>query len=809
MGFSVETLDTRTLYLKELDSSVYWAPVAKHGKEYLIGNRPDIIKSITENNVKDNARIIRALKILDQGIATERANEKAYFSNFLSGSNLPANSKKLFQNAIMKHFKNDGNVDYMAIIDTINKILTGAESFKQIIELERKRLDELEKATKNLFDQINNGEFIVRHKSSDDAKPGRIKTADEIKKDMEKIYFERHTYNNSIYSSFFDKVTPTVDYLLAQVIRDSIYQIMNSPKTLKEIEENFKNDNLQGGNINDYIVATATKNIKEYIPQIIEQAINKNNPDDVADTISKQLSEEMRNKVEAYTVNGQVSMIKQAPNMIMRNKQGKLQAIGDAATKKLQDIVSALGEEAEDNTIIKQILDTEVNYQKLKKSGSSLKIRDALEYIKSEEQRIKDIQKDLESGQHGAKKSKVQNAEAVAATSKIIQDSKVSLSRLKEMTSKTIANFLKHELNKDLEKQTEQDLQQFLSRNIITLNGPNLSEFLDAIISDTKNVESFWSGKKNLKADTINITVEPVKIKLEFDLKDAPKKLNSQLKNTMQGASKTFYDTFYANLPKAGQSTNYQQGKEAWHKAMDATKEQIIKSNKFLSDMEDKEKAIAIATKMLSNTIVATNTMKTFNNYNNDIGFLSGSLGADIAMQVQNFATLFENAGASLSASEIEWLEVAIVNCSDMALGNVNKDPIEKFLSLMAGFAIFDEGAAEIESLVQIADNQISSSPKILHLYKLNGLYFPGSYILAKMRDNLGNIVESSNDFINNNDGAKINAYGSARDIPLALKGADLQEERWATTYKNAAENTRITVAFISGLLNIVNQLSQ
>jgi len=54
----------------------------------------------------------------------------------------------------------------------------------------------------------------------------------------------------------------------------------------------------------------------------------------------------------------------------------------------------------------------------------------------------------------------------------------------------------------------------------------------------------------------------------------------------------------------------------------------------------------------MKDSIVVTETMKTFNEYNNKIGFLSGSIGPNIVTQIGNFAELFEKAGAKMSQKD-------------------------------------------------------------------------------------------------------------------------------------------------------------
>ena len=74
------------------------------------------------------------------------------------------------------------------------------------------------------------------------------------------------------------------------------------------------------------------------------------------------------------------------------------------------------------------------------------------------------------------------------------------------------------------------------------------------------------------------------------------------------------------------------------------------------------------------------------------------------------------------------------------------------------------------------------------------------------MYDNLTNITKIAGNEIKNNDGAKIDARGSGKYIPDSKK-IKARPIRWNMTYKASLEVTNIRVAFISGLMDIVNQL--
>ena len=85
-------------------------------------------------------------------------------------------------------------------------------------------------------------------------------------------------------------------------------------------------------------------------------------------------------------------------------------------------------------------------------------------------------------------------------------------------------------------------------------------------------------------------------------------------------------------------------------------------------------------------------------------------------------------------------------------------------------------------------------------------MYFPGSYILSRIYENLMKTSTEATSQITNNDGAVISA--SASEALIGSHKQDSGAARWARVFGAAQEVTSVSVAFISGLLDIVNQLS-
>jgi len=127
-----------------------------------------------------------------------------------------------------------------------------------------------------------------------------------------------------------------------------------------------------------------------------------------------------------------------------------------------------------------------------------------------------------------------------------------------------------------------------------------------------------------------------------------------------------------------------------------------------------------------------------------DVGFGGGSLGSNLNSQLSRIQDIFKCAGIKIDQAELEWLHSAIINCfPGSVVGEKNKNLIENYLGSLMAFALFDEGGAE-EAIISDAYRNImkdigksKSSASILHLYSVNGIYVPGSYVLKKTLESL------------------------------------------------------------------------
>ena len=769
----------RSVYFNSLKYEKYtaYSGILAQGIDYLSNNPFD-----TSKDINAQQKIETALTILKSGIGAEQMTEKQYIQNLTSGIK-DKKIKQIFSQQLKTIFQGD-NFNYTSFINLINSILLGSENYAAILKLEQKRLKELDQIYKKLIDTTN-------------------KSDQEIKKEQEQIrniYLERHSMSNSQYSSFFTKVTPTIDYLMAQYITNIADKVLKDEKLEAIIKQQVINQENNNQEIGTYVLNNVIEQIRDEIPTIVKAALEEN-----AASMEELLSKIEVDQFSHIKINGQKANFgvksKSSKNIQINRKEKDLTKIidtkGDKLAKLLLEVVPNLNKDDKDNPIV-NILNKNIKFSQNKKESSVFSLLETLyneiENLEKQEQQLRKIKK------HGDRKNE---ADTLIAE---IDQHKTLIPKLKQRISAFVHGEIKNILYKETEEQARllaaEKIQEILTPAVISITGPQYSELIDNYIQSIG--VNFFSGPKNTKADTVTIQMSIKKSNKKLE----DKKIISAINSGLKGSESIFYDTFQKNLPKGGENTSYQQGRAAWKNAVMAQRNKALEAINFNEKTNEEQNEILkqLASQM-KNSIVITETMKTFNQYNNDIGFLSGSLGSNIAIQVGNFAELFEQAGVPMSSEEQDWLITALVNCSSETIGSFNKEPLEKYLSLMAGFAVFDEGSAEVEMLSQQArETYITDySPQIMHLYKLNGMYFPGSYVLQRIYDNLQKVSTEISAEITNNDGAIINAQASE-----ALIGSHKQDEgaaRWARVFSAAQGVTSVSVAFMSGLLDIVDQL--
>lgn len=403
--------------------------------------------------------------------------------------------------------------------------------------------------------------------------------------------------------------------------------------------------------------------------------------------------------------------------------------------------------------------------------------------------------------------------------------------RMSQKIKNTLIDILKDAEKNNMLSEVDRQLENQLNGIKVSIGGPTYEEIKQQL-EESGVFETLWSGKLNIKSDNITIRIayaDNFNFKLEFKpnlkaldplIEEYYKEYQHQymdlVENSMQQIAKDKAYTDYQRLAKeffANERKRDEYLTMIQKKLEEATKalEQAggnDKKNK-IADLEKQIKAQQAFLEDLKNSLYISSTAKTFNNYMDNIGFVGGSIGSNIVNQIDNLNTLFSSAGMPLTNKEINWLIFAAINCSPWSVvGEENIGPVEQILGALSVFALFDEGAAELQILEHILHNTpTQSSTKILHLYSLNGIYYPGSFVLQQALINIKyilneiEIVSNDNQFRN---GVKITSNINISALPNQ-GGKITDTDPWGTVSQIAIKTTSLHITFLAGLLSIID----
>lgn len=239
--------------------------------------------------------------------------------------------------------------------------------------------------------------------------------------------------------------------------------------------------------------------------------------------------------------------------------------------------------------------------------------------------------------------------------------------------------------------------------------------------------------------------------------------------------------------------------------ADEQTKKRLERKKEFLNQLKD--------------SFFESSTMKTYNEYQNDIGFVGGSIGSNLLSQLDTFYQLFREAGVPVTEKDFKWLARAIINCSpDSVVGDGNRDLIENYLGTLAAFSLFDEGGAELAIINEITNhtktNYVNTTPKILHLYKVNSIYYPGSFVLTQVHEQIMKCYDAllkGEQIATRSKGVRITNRINKGQLPNKNGKID-ENDPWGSIGQNAAfsdNKISIHVVFLAGIMDVLNRIKE
>lgn len=321
-------------------------------------------------------------------------------------------------------------------------------------------------------------------------------------------------------------------------------------------------------------------------------------------------------------------------------------------------------------------------------------------------------------------------------------------------------------------KKTFDAIEKNLSEVKMNIKGPQQSEIIAALQLEKRGEELvvYWPGHENNKNDLITISTTYNQKNLVMEIKNIflntldVKRIN-RLMNVIQKdrtrAATEFQKEFSRRMSYSKRHDNfatkgisgyhdYEEKKKAFlqasekfykkseqalaqlDEAYNILTQDLDKTNQKQAKQELKLKYDALRNDLL-NSFYRSDTMKDYVEYQNNVGFLGGSIGTSLMEQLKTIAAVMRDAGLTLETDSLALLADIIINTgSHTIIHKRYHRVIETYLGAVAGFMLFDEGGAEASILTDRIKKRYKATtePRILHLYRLNGIYFPSSYVL-------------------------------------------------------------------------------
>ena len=425
---------------------------------------------------------------------------------------------------------------------------------------------------------------------------------------------------------------------------------------------------------------------------------------------------------------------------------------------------------------------------------------------------------------------------------------------LRDDLSASIAFIMANPKNKNTATQIRTAFEKALTGLKLSVGGPKLSEIapgiLQAMVQGTLDVHH--PGAINRRNDMITITLQYNDIKLESTLEDImntkaeelSERLDPEIANIQKSYITQFEQEFYQKMSKLKNTdanfNSLAENEKIWFeysKQQEKRLKEIQELNieldsewgKYIqkarsegkSEKEIDEKR-AILLDSLKDSFYISDTMKTYNQYQNNLGFGGASLGANVEQQLTNLNTLFTKAGCPIAEGDLKWLRSAIINCSPVSIvGETNKNIIENYLSSMAALAMFDEGSAEaqiISDLDKKIQDRVKTSPNILHLYRVNGIFVPGSVVLQRTVDELSKCLDYSTqslDIALSKRGAGVTIINTMNEGLVPNRSSTRKRypvddtDPWGTVASATDSHVKLKIMFLAGLLDIINNMNK
>lgn len=286
------------------------------------------------------------------------------------------------------------------------------------------------------------------------------------------------------------------------------------------------------------------------------------------------------------------------------------------------------------------------------------------------------------------------------------------------------------------------------------------------IYRDLEGMVTSWLGGSGGKADVLSYSIGEVEI-----TETRQQKIDSSIQNIIENINTKTQSEFSKVNTEISKS----------YQALENSLEEISK------ELGELQQAFIIHNNVKDYYSTATSDFR---------GFSGGTYGG---LSILDSLSALSSAGFSMA--DIDWLRVCLVNTASESIGASNKSALERYFSLFATMLLFDDGATIAQ---EAAKNLSFSSLNVLHLFPVNGIYVPASYVMKTVANSLSNFTSRSQGASVSINTGSVNFKNELEELTKSnVWGAT----RWATIREKQISAMSVTIRFLANFKAIIDNI--
>ena len=191
--------------------------------------------------------------------------------------------------------------------------------------------------------------------------------------------------------------------------------------------------------------------------------------------------------------------------------------------------------------------------------------------------------------------------------------------------------------------------------------------------------------------------------------------------------------------------------------------------------------------------------------------FEGARFGKNIGEQVSFISNIIAQTG--VGDIDVDWLIFALINCGRGMIGRNKKTDLENYLSAFVGFVMFEDALDLVDEIANAQINAAETYVNDIHIYNLNGIYVPNSYLLDQTAQRLSKIkdaVEEEKIAKNGSFFVELQTYNPSKLEGFSPDELKMPEARaWKEQSALALKGTQIKLLFLSAFSALLTKIQE